>query len=243
LHGYLTVTVGLALSLFAPRAGALTFSPTEIEWAGWPEYCQARYMVSGAGVDSAFAGRVSTEVVQSWEKRFGPQLWYSLHHYCAGLILTERAKIIPEKAQRHFEMKSALAEYNFTYTRIPPSHALRAEIAARMGLIYRELGDTTLALQYLDQSIEGCPTCPVGYLSKSMYFRSAGHLDQAREVLEQADAAMGGESAEVQYFLGLVLVGLKDYDGALEQARKVYGKGYPLPGLKDQLARAGYPLK
>jgi len=39
-----------------------------------------------------------------------------------------------------------------------------------------------------------------------------------------------------------VLMDLKDFPAAQDHARRAYELGYPLPGLRDRLARAGHPL-
>ena len=82
--------VALLLALGCPRAFGLAFTPTDLEWAGWPEYCKARYTVSGAGHDSRFATMVADATVTSWQGKLA-DVWYGLHHYCAGLVVFERA--------------------------------------------------------------------------------------------------------------------------------------------------------
>jgi hypothetical protein len=82
----------------------------------------------------------------------------------------------------------------------------------------------------------------MGYQGKAMYFRGRKKLPQAREALEAGIEALDGRSAELHYVLGLVLVELGDYPGATQHARTAYDMGYPLPGLRDRLARAGHPL-
>jgi len=234
----------LAALLILPRAAlALSFTPTEAEWYKWPEYCQARYMVSAAGVDSSFAGRVHADVVKSWESKLGPEVWYSLHHYCAGMLIADRAKVTPDKRERANLLTRVIEEYHFMLVRLPAAHPMRAEVAAHMGLVYADAGQPELALQHLDMAIEGCPSCGVGYEAKAMFYRGRGQLTDARHVLEEGDTAMGGSSAQIHYFLGLVLVDLKEYSAASDQARRAYELGYPLPGLRDRLARAGYPLQ
>ncbi|MEM7082336.1 MAG: hypothetical protein AAF465_06350 [Pseudomonadota bacterium] len=47
------------------------------------------------------------------------------------------------------------------------------------------------------------------------------------------------ESAEVQYNIGLVLAKNKEYDDAYQYAVRAYDMGYPLPGLRNILRRAG----
>jgi len=234
----------VAVLLFAqPQAAlALAFQPTEAEWYHWPDYCQARYTVSGAGTDSQFANRVDPATVKNWESRLGPEVWYALHHYCAGMIFAQRAKLEPDKKERNALYNRAIEEDQFTLQRMPVSHPMRAEIAARMGLIFGELGQQDAAVQHFDLAIEGCPSCGVGYEAKSMFLKSQGQLAAARDVLEAGDKAVDGSSAQIHYFLGLVLLDLKDFDAASAQARRAYALGYPLPGLRDLLAKAGHPL-
>lgn len=234
----------LACAMLLPQpAHALSFYPTESEWVVWPEYCQARYVVSAAGSDTIYARRVPQSLVKSWEARLGSEVWYSLHHFCAGLILSERARLETDKTKREFQLRNVIGEYSYSYDRMPQGHAMRAEIAARLGLVYRDLGELDAAVQFLDRAIEDCPTCAVGYLSKAIFHRSRDELPQARAVLEKGVEATGGESAEVHYNLGLVLTAMKDYEAARIHARKAYERGYPLQGLRKQLAKAGHPLE
>lgn len=58
-----------------------------------------------------------------------------------------------------------------------------------------------------------------------------GKLDAARK-LEDADA-------NVHYNLGLAYFDLGEHDKAMESARRAYAAGFPMPGLRDKLKRAG----
>jgi tetratricopeptide (TPR) repeat protein len=234
----------LALGAVAlPRtASALAFAPTETEWNTWPEFCRARYVVSGAGVDSSFAGRVDPGVVRSWEARLGPDVWYALHHYCAGLILANRGKLDADKKDRKLTLEHAIEEFNFTQARVPETHPMFAEMAARKGLIYGELGESEQAMRNFDAAIASCADCSIGYEAKATFYRTGGQLEDARRTLERGNDAMGGQSSEIHYQLGLVLVELKDFNTAQEHARRAYELGYPLPGLRDRLAKVGHPI-
>lgn len=223
-------------------AFSMAFMPTESEWATWPAYCQARYMESGAGRNSPFADRVPTAAVRSWEARMGSEVWYALHHYCGGLILTTRGKSEPNKRDRDLLFKRVVEEYAFTMRRIQSPNAMRAEMGARKGLVHRDLGEMEQAEQTLETAITDCVKCPVGYQAKSMFYRDRGELESARAVLERGNDALEGKSAELHYFLGLVLVDLKDFEAAQEHARAAYEQGYPLPGLRERLASSGHPL-
>lgn len=232
----------LGATLLPRTAQALSFLPTEAEWAAWPEYCRARYVVSGAGVDSAYVTRIDPALVRSWEARMGADVWYSLHHFCAGLAFADRAKLESDKKERERTWQRAVEEYNFTFNRLPHNHPMRAEVGTRLGLAYGELGARDEADRHFDIALTECAECEIGYQGKAMYLRGRKELAAAREVLLKGDAATGGQSAQLNYMLGLVLVDLGEFDAAREHARKAYELGYPLPGLRDRLARAGHPL-
>jgi tetratricopeptide (TPR) repeat protein len=65
--------------------------------------------------------------------------------------------------------------------------------------------------------------------------------DRKKEGLEQLRAAesLGASSANFHYNLGLAYFDVGHYDSSLEHAKKAYDLGFPLPGLKDKLKRAG----
>jgi tetratricopeptide (TPR) repeat protein len=56
--------------------------------------------------------------------------------------------------------------------------------------------------------------------------------------LEEARDA-GTENANIYYNLGLAYIDVGHYDKALASAHKAYQMGFPLPGLRDKLKRAG----
>ena len=66
----------------------------------------------------------------------------------------------------------------------------------------------------------------------------AGQRDQAIQELHKADAMLP-DNANVNYNLGLAYLDAKDYDKALTHAKRAYELGFPLPGLRDQLKKAG----
>ncbi len=74
-----------------------------------------------------------------------------------------------------------------------------------------------------------------------LYFHRIGRSSDAIKQFEQA-VELGPQNATVRYNYGLVLVEAKRFEEAREQARAAYRLGFPLPGLRDQLRRAGHPL-
>jgi tetratricopeptide (TPR) repeat protein len=117
---------------------------------------------------------------------------------------------------------------------------MHAEIAARKALAHRDLGEIDRAISILDSAISACTDCSAGYYAKAMIYRDNGQVTEARKVLEQGNRATEDKSPELHYLLGLVLADIKDYEAAQFQAREAYRLGYPQPGLRDRLARAGY---
>jgi hypothetical protein len=64
---------------------------------------------------------------------------------------------------------------------------------------------------------------------------------QARDAVREFEQAvqLSGEDMNVHYNLGLGYYDLKEYDKALEHAKRAYEMGHPLPGLRRKLERIG----
>ena len=70
------------------------------------------------------------------------------------------------------------------------------------------------------------------------YLYKAGKKAEALDQLNQA-IQLGEDSPNTYYNMGLIYFDLKDYDKALSFAHLAYGSGFPLPGLRDKLKKAG----
>lgn len=71
-----------------------------------------------------------------------------------------------------------------------------------------------------------------------LYLIGARQPAQARAKLDEA-RALEPADANALYNLGLAYFDLKEYGRALESAHGAYARGFPLPGLRDKLQRAG----
>jgi tetratricopeptide (TPR) repeat protein len=62
-----------------------------------------------------------------------------------------------------------------------------------------------------------------------------------QEAMAKLDAALelGIPSPNIDYNIGLTYFDLGQFDKALQSAHRAYGAGYPLPGLRDKMKRAG----
>lgn len=231
----------LLLSALPNDAQAYEFWPSHAEWAWWPEHCRARYVSLPIGANSSFGSQISRSKMTEWKNRLG-QVWIFVHHHCAGQIWLQRAKLASNDRDRKFALESSLYESRFTLDRIPTNHPMYAEILTHMGMVERERGNSGAALEYFERAITTHPKLPGGYQGQALLYRDQQKLAMAREVLLAGNAATEGQNVEIAYFLGLVLFDMKDYEGAREHAGRAYELGYPLPGLRDKLARAGYAL-
>lgn len=70
------------------------------------------------------------------------------------------------------------------------------------------------------------------------YLAKNGQGNDALRYLNDA-ADLGEESANLYYNMGLIYLDLKQYDKALTNAHRTYQMGFPLPGLRDRLKKAG----
>jgi tetratricopeptide (TPR) repeat protein len=95
---------------------------------------------------------------------------------------------------------------------------------------------------YFDRARRFVPNDVKVVIMEASYFRKRG--DKARALSSFEDALeMAPTSIDVNYNAGLFLTETGDYERALACARIAYDGGYPLPGLRDKLARAGYKVE
>ena len=64
---------------------------------------------------------------------------------------------------------------------------------------------------------------------------------RAKDALEQYQEAvrLQPENANINYNIGLLYLKKKNYEESVAYAKKAYGLGFPLPGLRNKLKRAG----
>ncbi|MTW13949.1 tetratricopeptide repeat protein [Pseudoduganella eburnea] len=77
--------------------------------------------------------------------------------------------------------------------------------------------------------------------TRALYGAYLLSMKRDAEAVEQLQAALEFQetNAAAWYNLGLAQVRLKNWPAALASARKAYGQGFPLPGLRQQLKEAG----
>ena len=233
----------LLVAVPTDRAAALDFKLNEAEWLTWPDYCRARYLVSGAGRKSNYVGRVSAAEIDKHRSLLGAESWHWLHHHCAGLIYIDRARLATSDRERRILLDRAQNNVAGQFNRTPRDHWFYAEVAITLARIHRSRNELPKALEFLKDGIAAHPTYAASYSLASVIYRDMDDLVQARDILLQGNEATGGKSAEIHYFLGLVFVDRREFELAVDHAAKAYELGYPLPGLRSKLQRLGYDLE
>jgi tetratricopeptide (TPR) repeat protein len=233
---HLSLAGVLFAALIAPSVGlAYNFIPTEAEFRTWPMYCQARYASLDIGKQQPFSVRFPKSLMDTARHQLGDHTFERVHHWCTGVIWLNRAKLEPDPKVRAFDLHEARNEANFTLVSLEGEGPLIGQILTTLALISREEKDYEGAADLLEEAIKVRPQDPGPYSALAMVQRSRKRLDLARDALQRGNEAMQGQSAEIHYNLGLILVETKDYDAALEQAHLAYEMGFPLPGLKNKL--------
>jgi tetratricopeptide (TPR) repeat protein len=91
---------------------------------------------------------------------------------------------------------------------------------------------------WFDRAISFRPDDPLIRILYADELVREGRRDEARSQLQAAEPH-AGDSATVNYNLGLLYYDLKDFNRSTEYAKKAYSLGAPLPGLRDKLVQAG----
>lgn len=92
---------------------------------------------------------------------------------------------------------------------------------------------------YFQRAINFNPRDSSSRLLYAIFLHRSDHFEEALEQYRGAEKISPGD-AQIQYNLALLLVELEEYEEARVYAEKLYGGGFPLPGLKRKLSRVGY---
>jgi tetratricopeptide (TPR) repeat protein len=157
-----------------------------------------------------------------------------------------RSLRLPVVEQYHFSndvamlSRGAQALGDLDYTlRAFPNHARALQTVAKWALQGGRFPNPEIpsADCYFQRAMAFAADDPaVRVIYANFLFRS-GHIDAARPQYEEA-LRLAPDSPEVNYDAGLLFVKLGDLPRAKQLAQKAYDSGYPLPGLRRQIAAA-----
>jgi tetratricopeptide (TPR) repeat protein len=238
------VPLALIAVLISVPVHAFNFVVRSSEWDTWPPECRARYSITKAANMTPYAATIPPSDVQLWESRIGRESWVHMHHYCAGLAYLHRATLESDPKARSSALKNAAREAGYTYSRIQAqsSQYLFVDVSLALAEISLQNGEPNKSLRYLERAAQQVPGDERVYLAMSSAYHKQGRNDLALEALKRGESATNGGSATLAYYLGLVSLETGDRQSALEYARRAYGAGFPLPGLRRKLADAGMSL-
>lgn len=218
---------------------SFTLSPTEFR--SWPDYCRAKYVRTIVGEASQYAGTVSPESVNNARSMLG-DTWANIHHGCAGMVWILRADKIRgrDPVLYKFALENAYREAAFSIERTPPTSPIYWKLRTIQVRVDYSRGHKDKSLAELRKMIRKYPKFTDPYAVLASFLFQEKKFDDARQVLENGIKHVERPTAEMHYFLGLVMVKQRDYDLARKHAQEAYKMGYPLPGLRNQLKAAGH---
>ena len=163
---------------------------------------------------------------------------------------SEHKKFLPVVESHHFnkDVENLISGMTTTiggdisYTLMQfPNHHRALSAMSRLSLRDKQSKPTRAkysALCYFDRAIRFKPDDAMVRSLFGSHLLGLGKLDMALEQLNIA-LQIDPENPTFNYNLGLLYFERKDYKKAEDFARKAYSQGFPLPGLKNKLIKAG----
>jgi tetratricopeptide (TPR) repeat protein len=157
-----------------------------------------------------------------------------LDHYHTQPAARELAKVKPYA-------RDVMVNLDFTL-RHSPNHHEALGLLIRHELAGGPLLEFPNSACYLGWAQRFAPNDDTVYSYGGAYFWKKGEIERADAWYRRA-LELNADSAEAHYNYGLMLFDQKRFNEARQHASIAYAKGYPLPGLRDKLSRAGYSIK
>ena len=158
--------------------------------------------------------------------------------------VVEEHHFTPE-VENHISGKSGYIENDLDYTlRAVPNHhrALLSAIRYQLKLNKKQLkrNDPLEAPMecYLQRAIHFSPSDAATVSLYAYYLKGIGQLEKATDLYQKA-LTIAPDNAKIQYAYSLLLIELKQYDKALEYAKKAYTHDKTPEALKNKLIKLG----
>jgi len=182
------------------------------------------------------------------QENFGPFDYLLRKNLPNELGIVERYHFTPQVEQLIAPVSSVhvLGEISYTLKAWPNHHrALNSMLRHRVrtwGSRPKEYLRYSPAECWLQRAIKFSPKDATVHMLYGILLHRTNHQEQA---LKQYRKAYDIDPSNVQtkYNLGLLLIELKSYSEAKKYALELYSRGYPLPGLKNKLKKAGHWTK
>ncbi len=134
-------------------------------------------------------------------------------------------------------------DLDYTLRAVPNHHnallsAIRYQLKLNNKLLAKKEPLSTPVECYLQRAIHFSPTDAVGVSLYAYYLKKIGELEKSAKFYQNA-LIIRPDDAKIEYAYSQLLIEQKQYDKALEYAKKAYKHGTPPPKLKNQLIKLG----
>jgi tetratricopeptide (TPR) repeat protein len=158
--------------------GVLEFDRREV--ALLPSYCKYTQVFRDRVPDGN-----NPAVIEQWYSKLG-QSFHHMHHYCWGLMKTNRALFLArDQTARRFYLNDSLTEIDYVIRHVPEDFILLPEILTRKGENLILLGKGSVGILELERAIDLRPDYWIPYGHISDYYKTLGDLKTARDVLDK----------------------------------------------------------
>lgn len=146
-----------------------------------------RYCIYTQNFREKVPGGNNPAEIERWGSLMGHAAFQAMHHYCVGLMKTNRANFLSQtREERRFYLNDAILEFDYVIQRVPQDFILLPEILTKKGANLIRLGQGPLAIDVLGRAIELRPDYWPPYAELSDYYKGIGDLQNARAYLEKA---------------------------------------------------------
>jgi tetratricopeptide (TPR) repeat protein len=186
------------IALWFSAALAYGISPCFAEIPGYPGNVETafdareiallpRYCIHTQLFRNVVPGGDNPAEIKRWQSIMGEKAFEALHHYCWGLMKTNRAIILSRTQQdRKFYLADSIGEFDYVMRSAPRDFVLLPEILTRKGDNLLRLGRIVQGIMELERAIEIKPDYWPPYEVLSEHYKSVGNRSKARELLERA---------------------------------------------------------
>lgn len=158
-----------------------------------------------------------------------------------NLDVVERAHFTPE-IEAGIKGNTSYLGQDLNYTlRAVPNHPRALSTLVQLAVRKKTLKIDHMMYPvecYFDRALRFAPDDGTVKAIYGNYLHSVGRSNEALKMLQDA-ANLLPQDPTINYNLGLVYFARKDYAAAMRHARVAYDLGFPLPGLKNKLTKAG----
>lgn len=180
--------LGAVLSLTVPAYALPPGYPVSVYMADPREMAMAPpYCMYTQGFRDRVPGGNNPAEIERWGSLMGHAAFNAMHHYCSGLMETNRATFLSQtREERLFYLRHAIVEYDYVIQRVPQDFKLLPELLTKKGENLVRLGQARLGVDEFQRAIDLRPDYWPPYVQLSDYYKDTGDLQKAREYLEKA---------------------------------------------------------